>query len=104
MVVLKLVSNKPKSIRYQDDVLNFLNKFEKAIDNSGLSIQHSRTDIVHMIIRYAAQSNHGLFLMLLDNLEDESDITAYTVRGVVRSITQEDLKESDFNAALSSLV
>lgn len=102
--VLKLVSNKPSSIRYDDDVRDFLDGLSDAIDKSNLPIGYNRSDLVHMMVRDFKKSNNKIFLMLLDNLEDADEIDTFTVRGVVRAATKTDLKESEFKAAISALV
>lgn len=91
----------PTSIRLPDDVEKHINAIAKVLKLSNLQIESTRNGVICMMLKYNMEKgSNELFKMVLQNVENRNEVDAYTVRGVVKKITTQQINDEQFNSLM----
>ena len=94
----------PTSIRLPDEIEQYINAIAETLKLSNLQIEHTRNGVICMILQYnMKKGSNELFKMVLQNVKNRNEVDAYTVRGVVKKITQYEMTDVHFETAIGEV-
>lgn len=99
-----MVMGAPTTIRLPDEIEQYINAIAQTLKLSNLQIESTRNGVICMILQYnKKKGSNELFKMVLQNVKNRNEVDAYTVRGIVKKVTQYEITDVHFKTVIGEV-